>query len=68
MINNQAGEVIKGLFNSFKNRYQNNFESTTGSEFPFDYVHLLHYECHKINLICDGSYIDSPDWIKTEKH
>ena len=38
-----------------------------GSEFIFDYVNLLYYQCHKINLICSGSYIDSPDWIKTKK-
>ena len=33
------------------------------SEFVFDYVNLLYYKCHKINLNCGGSYIDSPDWI-----
>ena len=38
-----------------------------GSEFVFHYVHLLYYECHKINLNCGGSYIDSPDWIKNKK-
>ena len=37
------------------------------SEFVFDYVHLLHYKCHKINPNCDGSYIDCPDWIKTKE-
>ena len=35
-----------------------------GSECVFNYVHLLYYKCHEINLICDGLYIDSPDWIK----
>ena len=43
MINDEADEVIKELFNSLKNRYQNNFESIKGSEFVFDYVHLLYY-------------------------
>ena len=37
-----------------------------GSEFAFDYVHLLYYKCHKINPNCWGSYIDSPDWIKSK--
>ena len=32
-----------------------------GSEFVFDYVHLMHYKCRKINLNCGGSYIESPD-------
>ena len=35
-----------------------------GSDFVFDYVHLLYYKCHKINPNRGGSYIDSPDWIK----
>ena len=36
-------------------------------EFAFDYVHLLHYKCHKTNFKLGGSYIDSPDWIKIKK-
>ena len=36
-------------------------------EFVFDYVYLLHYKCHKINLKRGGSYMDSPDWIKINK-
>ena len=35
-----------------------------GSEFVFSYIHVLYYKCHKINLNCGGSNIDSPDWIK----
>ena len=67
MINDEADEVIKELFDSLKNRYQNNLESMKGSEFAFDYVHLLYYKCHKINPNRGGSYIDSPDWIKNKK-
>ena len=40
MINDEADEVIKELFDSLKNRYQNNLESMKGSEFVFNYVHL----------------------------
>ena len=67
MINDEANEVIKQLFDLLKNRYQNNFESMKGSEFGFDYVHLLYYKCYKINANRGGSYIDSPDWIKSKK-
>ena len=35
--------------------------------YVLNYVHLLYYKCHKINPDCDGSYIDSPDWIKNKK-
>ena len=38
-----------------------------GSEFVVDCVQLLYYKCHKINLNCGGSHIDSPDWIKNKK-
>ena len=38
-----------------------------GSEFVFDYVHLMYHKCHKINLNHGGSYIDSPDQIKNRK-
>ena len=62
MIDNKADEVIKELFDSFKNRCQNNLESMKASEFVFDSVYLWYYKCHKIN---GGLYIDSLDWIKS---
>ena len=67
MIKDEANEVIKERFDSLKNRYQNNLESMTGSEFVSDYVHLLYYTCHKINPNRGRSYTDSPDWIKNKK-
>ena len=42
-MNDEANEVIRKLFDSFKNR----LESIKGSEFVFDYVGLLHYKYHK---------------------
>ena len=67
MISDEADEVIKELFDSLKNRYQNKLESMKSSEFVFGYVNLMYYECHKINPNCGGSYIDSPDWTKSKK-
>ena len=37
------------------------------SAFVFDYIHLLYYKCHKINLNRGGSYIDSLDWVRSKK-
>ena len=54
MINDETHEVIKNVFDSFKNRYQNNLESMKSSEFVFDYVYLLYYKCHKIKPNCGG--------------
>ena len=48
MVSDEADEVIEKLFNSLKKRYQNNLKSMIGSEFVFDYVHLLYYKCHRI--------------------
>ena len=61
MITDKAEEILQELFDSLKNRYQNNLESMKGGEFVFDYVQLLYHKCHKINLNCGGSYIDSPN-------
>ena len=41
LINDEADEVIKGLFDLIQNGYQNNLKLVKGSEFAFDYVHLL---------------------------
>ena len=35
LINDNANELTKKLFNSLRNRYQNNLESIKGSEFVF---------------------------------
>ena len=65
--NDEADEAIKKLFKSIKNRYQNILELIKSSEFVLNYVHLLYYKWHKINLNSDRSYTDSPDWIKNKK-
>ena len=46
MVNYETDEVIKELFDSLKDRCQNNLISTKGSDFPFDYGQLLHYKCN----------------------
>ena len=68
MISKEAHEVIEELFDSLKNRYQNNFETKMrNSEFVFDYVRLLYHKCHRINFSRGGSYINSRDSIKNKK-
>ena len=66
-ISDEADQVTKELFGSLENRCQNNLESMKGREFVFDYAHLMYYKCHEIDLNRDGSYVDSPDWIKNKK-
>ena len=67
MMNSEADVVIKELFDSLKNRYQINLESMKGSEFAFNFVYLLYHKYHIVNENWDGSYKDSPDWIKNNK-
>ena len=37
------------------------------SDFIFDCVHLLYYQCHRINFEQGASYLDSPDRMKNKK-
>ena len=67
MINDEADEVMKKLFDSQKNRYHNNLGSIKDTECVFNYVHLSYYKCHKINPNRGKSYIDSRDSIKNQK-
>ena len=54
MISDEADEVIKELFDSLKNGYQNNLEFMKGSNFFFDYIWLLYHKCHKkIRIVVD---------------
>ena len=49
-------------------KYQGKLElSMKGSGFIFDSVQLMYYKCDKRNFKRSGSYIDSPDWIKSKK-
>ena len=47
IISDKEDKAIKELFDSLKNRYQNNLESMKGSEFVSDYVQLLYCKCHR---------------------
>ena len=56
-----TGEIIKGLFESFLQKYEENLQNKMkGSEFEFDGVNFLYYDFNKISLNRGGSYIDSP--------
>ena len=68
MKSSEADEIIKGLFESLLERYQEGLEeSMRGSEFIFDSVDVLYYDLNKVSLSRDRSYIDSPKWLKNKK-
>ena len=61
-------EIIEGLFESSLQKYEENLqEKMKGSDFEFDGVNFLYYDFNKISINRDGSYIDSPKWLKDKK-
>ena len=67
-ISNETDEIVEELFEYLLQKYQGGLEKAMkGSEFVFDSVDLLYYKLHKISLNIDGSYIDSPEWLKNKK-
>ena len=68
MNRSDTDEIIKGLFESFLQKYEENLqEEVKGSEFEFDGVDYLYYDFNKISLNRGGSYIDSTKWLKDKK-
>ena len=64
MINDIAEEIVEELLQPLVFRYQIELETSMKGilkEFVFDYVHLLYYKCHKINLNRRGSNVDFSD-------
>ena len=58
-IGDDTNDVIKELFKSFLQRYQEGLqEKMRGSEFEFDRVNLLYYDFNKISLNRGASYMD----------
>ena len=68
MNGSDTDEIIKGLFESFLQKCEENLrEKMKGSEFEFDGVNFLYYDFNKISINRVGSYIDSPKWLKDNK-
>ena len=68
MIGSDTNDVIKELFKSFLQRYQESLqEKMRGSDFEFNGIHLLYYDFNKISLNRGGSNTESANWIKDKK-
>ena len=68
MIDSETDEIIKDLFESFLQKYQEGLEeSMRGSEFVYDSIDVLYYNLNKVSLSRGGSYVDSPKWLKNKK-
>ena len=68
MNGSDTDETIKGLFESFLQKYEENLqEKMKGSDFEFDGVNFWYYDFNKISISRGGLYIDSPKWLKNKK-
>ena len=68
MNGSDTDEIIKELFRSLLQRYQENLqEKMKGSDFAFDGVNYFYYDLNKISISKGGSYIDSLKWLKDKK-
>ena len=68
MNGSDTDEIIKELFKSLLQRYQENLEEKMrGSDFAFDGVIFLYYDFNKISISRRESYTDSPKWLKDKK-
>ena len=68
MNGDDTDEIIKGLFESFLQKYEEILQNKMkGSDFEFDGVNFSYYDFNKISLNRGGSYIDSPKWLKDKK-
>ena len=68
MNGDDTDEVIKSLFKSFLQRFEENLqEKMRGSDFEFDGNNFFYYNFNKTSIYRGGSYIDSPKWLKDKK-
>ena len=68
MDGNNIYEVIKVLYKSLLQKYQDNLQNKMkGSDFIFNGVNYLYYDLNKVSISKGGSYIDSPKWLKNKK-
>ena len=64
MFDDDNDDIIEQLFESLLKEYEENLQNKMrGSEFEFDGVNYF----NKTSINRDGSYIDSPKWLKDKK-
>ena len=68
MSGHDTNEIIKLLFESFLQRFEENLQNKMrGSEFEFDGINFFYYSFNKTSIYRGGTYIDSPKWLKDKK-
>ena len=68
MSGDDTDEIIKSLFQSFIQRYEESLQNKMkGSNFEFDGINFLYYDFNKTSIYRGGTYIDSPKWLKEKR-
>ena len=68
MFGDNNDDIIEQLFESLLKKYEEHLQNKMrGSELEFDGVNFLYYDFNKTSINRDGSYIDSPKWLKDKK-
>ena len=63
-----ANEIIKLLFESFLQRFEENLQNKMrGLKFEFDGINFFYYSFNKTSIYRGGTYIDSSKWLKDKK-
>ena len=68
MSGDDTNDIIKSLFESFLQRYEENLQNKMrGLDFEFDGINFLYYDFNKTSIYRGGAYIDSAKWLKDKK-
>ena len=68
MIGSETEEVAEKPIMTLLQKYQDNLQNKMkGSDFIFSGVNYLFYDLTRITISKDGSYIESPKWLKDKK-
>ena len=68
MSGDDTNEIIKLLFQSFIQRYEESLQNKLKeSDFEFDGINFLYYDFNKTSIYRGGTYIDSPKWLRDKK-
>ena len=68
MSGDDTNEIIKSLFQSFIQRYEENLQNRMkGSDFEFDGINFSYYDFNKMSIYRGGTYIDLPKWLKDKR-
>ena len=68
MMGIDTNEIVKELFESVIQKYQELMEySTNNSGLVLEGAELMNYDINKITINRAGSYIESPTWLKSKK-